>query len=75
MKEGIPKDILEELKLKETREKLKDKGRAILEPHQLSIKIPARLIPELGLKTDTKKSFECEITIEEPRKITVKIND
>ena len=59
---GIPLEILEELKLKPQKKEIQEKCRIIVEKHQVSIKIPAKIRNELFLK---EASFSAEMVLDE----------
>lgn len=69
MADRIPKEVIEELKLKDHGE-LSESGRIIVESHQVSIKLPKTIKAELDLK---KGSYECEIKLQGKKTIIVEI--
>lgn len=66
--EGIPKKIIEEIKLKEPKEEIYE-SKLIVEKHQVKIRIPSGLLEELEIregdkclmKLAGKNKFNCEI--------------
>ena len=69
MKEGIPKEVIEELKLKPKKE-TKEIGRIIVEKHQVSIKVPAKIRAELNLK---EGSVKCEVILKNKKTLIIKV--
>jgi hypothetical protein len=69
MASKIPKEIIEELKLKDQGE-LSEAGKIIVEKHQVSIRLPKTIKAELDLK---EGSYKCEIKLQGKKTIIVDI--
>lgn len=63
-KEGIPKEILEELDISKKKRKSPYEVTVIVEPHQTKIPIPRNIRLKLGLK----KGSKCSIIYDEKNK-------
>jgi|GEM_PF-4487646 len=76
--QGIPKDVIDELKLKEPKGGLTESCKIVMDSrHQASIKIPASIRNELNLKDKIKdeKSINAKMTLGKDKTIMVSIDD
>jgi hypothetical protein len=55
LKEGIPKDIVEQLDINKKEKKLPNEGRLIVESHQAKISIPNKVRQKMKLQIGSKK--------------------
>ena len=72
MAKKIPKEVIEELKLKEPKKEVSESGKVIVEKHQVSVKIPHRIKATLNLK---KGSYICDIILKNKKTILIKLKD